>query len=419
MLRGAEVVITGVGVVSPIGIGKDAFWQSLLEQQSGVRRMELFERARLPFVLGAEVQGFDAKQYVTPRKALKVMCREIQIGYSAAALAMRDAGLEPGSVDPDRLGVVLGNDMLYCDVAELVDVYRNCIEGGQFRHDSWGVRAMSDVNPLWMLKHLPNMAACHIGIGYDARGPNNTITLGEASSLLAVIEGSDVIARGWADVMIVGGTGSRLNVTPLVYHGDYYLSHHDGDPARAVRPFDANRDGTVLGEGAAAFVLETREHATARGATVLARVLGFGRAFDTRAGGSLGSAIRNSIAAGLADADLKPEEIGHVNAHGLATPQHDRAEAQAIRAALGNVPVTAPKSFFGNLGSGSGAVEMAASVLALVEGEVPVTLNYESPDPQCPVNVVHGEPLAARHATAVVLSQSGTGQAAALVLAGT
>jgi 3-oxoacyl-[acyl-carrier-protein] synthase II len=277
---------------------------------------------------------------------------------------------------------------------------------------------MSDLYPLWMLKYLPNMVACHIAITEDARGPNNTITLDEVSSLLALIESVCYIQRGAADMMIAGGQGSRVNLTRILYRGDVHWSHRNEEPQRACRPFDAQRDGGVIGEGAGAFVVESRRHAEARGANVLARVLGFGRSFD-RAPGRHGAGvdgIRRAIDAALASAGLAPTDIGHVNAHGSGMVEEDRFEAQAIRTCLGDVPVTAPKSYFGCLGAGTGAVEMAASVLAITTGTVPATLNYEFPDPACPVNVVHGQPLPTAQRTALVLNQTETGQTAAVVL---
>jgi 3-oxoacyl-[acyl-carrier-protein] synthase II len=419
MVQSQEVVITGVGVVSPIGTGKQAFWTSLREGRGGVRPLVALANADLPVPFGAELVDFEPKQYVTPRKSLKVMCREIQTGFSAAVLALADAELDTETVAPERFGVVFGSEMFYGELPDVEDVYRNCLVDGKFDYDRWGERAMSDVFPLWMLKYLPNMVACHLAIAQNALGPNNTISIGEASSLLALIEAANVIQRGHADVVITGGTGSRLNLTSMMYRGDSNLSHRADDPAAASRPFEASRDGMVNGEGAAAFILERSDFAKARRATPLARVLGFGSAFETRLDGSLEerSAIRNSIRNALRAANVMPQDIGHVNAHGVSTVNDDKVEAQAINFCLGDVPVTAPKSFFGNLGAGGGAVEMAASVIAIEHGEVPVTLNYDRPDPECPVNVVHGKPYRSAKPTALVLNQSGTGQTVAVLLA--
>jgi 3-oxoacyl-[acyl-carrier-protein] synthase II len=418
MPEAPQIVITGIGVVSPIGIGVEPFWKSLREGASGVKPYSVLQGTEMPVRFGGEIIGFDAKQYVTPRKSLKVMSSEIQIAFSAAAMAAQMAGITAGTVEPDRFGVVFGSEMSYGPPEELVDVYQHCKVEGKIDPGLWPEQAMRKNFPLWMLKFLPNMAACHIGIAYDARGPNNSITHGDVSSLLAIAEALHIIRRGHADVMIVGGFGARLNLTQLQYRGDANLSHREHDPAAASRPFDADRDGMVNGDGAGALVMERREHAERRGATVLATVRGVGDGFESRLTPkpATGIAIRRSIENCLADAGVEADRIGHVSAHGLSTIHDDPLEAQAIRNCLGDVPVTALKSYFGNLGAGCGAVETVASVLALQHGEVPRTLNYETPDPTCPVNVIHGESLVGAKPVAIILSQAGPGQAAAIIL---
>jgi len=414
-----EVVITGVGMVSPIGIGRDAYWSSMIEGRSGVAPLTRFDTSTWPVKFGGEVHDFEPKKFVRPRKSLKVMSREIQFGFTAADLAFVDAGLAEKSVDADRFGVVFGAEMMYCDLQEMVDAYQSCLgDNGQFDFSNWGSRALGKMYPLWMLKYLPNMPACHIAIALDARGPNNSITLGEVSSLLAIAEATRVIERGQADLMVAGGTSTRLHAMNLVSHGDPLLSHRHDDPAGACRPFDAGRDGLVSGEGAGALVLESRESAEARGANILARIAGHGNAFEPRRNGQAlsGDAIGRSIQAALAEADLQSSDIGHVNAHGMSAIAPDQLEAQAIRDAIGEVPVTAPKSFFGHLGAGGGAVEMIASVLAIQNDLVPVTLNYEQPDPACPVEVIRDQPLQGAKPSALVLNQASTGQAAALII---
>jgi 3-oxoacyl-[acyl-carrier-protein] synthase II len=424
-----EIVITGAGVVSPIGIGKDPFWTALCEGRSGIRRLDTFGDTRVPPPIGGVVADFDAKQYVRPRKSLKVMSRDIQLAFAAADLACVDAGLREHAVDPERLGVVFGAALIPGELDEFIGTYRKCTADGKFDFGRWGTAVMSEMFPLWMLKYLPNMPACHIAIGQDARGPSNSITMGDISSLSAVAEGARVLERGQADVMIAGGVGARLH--PVVWARSLAgeLSTRGDDPSAAVRPFDADRDGTVNGEGAAAFMLETRSHAQARGAPIIARVLGFATAFD-RAGSFFdkrrdaagdhrgGAAIRRVLLAALQDAGLSPAELGFVVAHGKSTIDDDRNEAQAIRSVLGDVPVTALKANFAYLGTGCGALDMAASILALQHGSVPPTVNYQHPDPECPINVVHGQPMPLKRATALVLSHTPFGQAAAVVLAG-
>jgi len=316
------------------------------------------------------------------------------------------------------MGVLFGAEPIPCDLDELVGAFRACMVSGQFDFRQWGTKALPEMFPLWMLKYLPNMPACHIAIAQDARGPNNSIALDDASSLLAVAEGVRVIERGHAEVMVAGGVSSRISPALWVRSHVYHFNRSATEPTAASRPFDAGRNGMVPGEGAAAFVLESRAHAEARRAAVLGRVLGFSSAFEPNRDGRplTGMAIRAAIAQALKQAGLGPDDIGHVNAHGAGTRDDDRIEAQAIRATLGDVPVFAPKSYFGNLGPGGGAVEMAASVLALARGLVPATLNYERPDPECPVNVVAGAGQPSRRPTALLLNHTAYGQAAAVVL---
>lgn len=418
MSSAREVVISGIGVVSPIGIGSDLFWRSLCDGQSGVRHLTAFDTSGSPTTFGAEVVDFDPKEYVRPRKSLKVMSRDIQFAVTAADLACKDARLDPPALDPNRFGVVFGSDMIQCQPQDVAPAFARCFEDGEFDFRKWGGAAMAEVFPLWMLRYLPNMPACHIAIAHDARGPNNTHCLAEASSLTAVAEAARVIQRGHADVMIAGGTGCRIHPTLWVRCALMEVSRKNDDPPAASKPFDRERDGLVNGEGAAVFILESRGHAQARGARVWGRIAGFGASFealDTQ-GWLDGAGTRRAIVAALRNASLGPGDIGHVNAHGLSTRRDDRAEARAIHAELGDVPVTAPKSFFGNIGSGGGAVEMAASVLAFDADVVPATLNFEIPDPECPVNVVHGHALNGALPAAVLLNQTFSGQSVALVV---
>jgi 3-oxoacyl-[acyl-carrier-protein] synthase II len=414
-----KAVITGVGVVCPLGAGRDEFWQALDANRSGVETMRHTYARELPVRFAGEVRDFEAKKYVKPRKSLKVMSRDIQHGMAAAAMAMDDAALSPTNLDPTRFGVVLGAEMLYCVAEELDRAFGTCIEEGQFDFPTWGKDALGEMNPLWLLKYLPNMTACHIGISVDARGPNNSITHGDVSSAMAIGEAQRLIERGAADVIITGGSGSRVSISMLSYRSDKNWSHREDDPAGACRPFDANRDGVVNGEGAGILILESRQHAEARGANILATILDSRSGFEPRGKGGpfKGTAIRNSIRAVLSDADESRNGVGFVSANGLSTRIDDRVEAQAIQETLGDVPVTAFKSRMGDIGAGSGAVEMIAAVLALTHRKVPATLNYTTPDPECPVQVIAGSPLDLQTPIALCLSQSMMGQATATLLA--
>jgi len=290
---------------------------------------------------------------------------------------------------------------------------------GPFDMSRWGEFAFKDLFPLWMLKYLPNMAACHISIAHDARGPNNSIVEGGVSSLLAIAEAAAAIERSHADVMLAGGSGSGTAFSCMPFRGWQQLATWQGEPAAASRPFEAGRTGIVPGEGAGVLLLEARDLAEARGVKILARIAGWASRFEAPAGPwqpRSGRAIRQSIEGVLAAARMQPQDIGHVNAHGEGSITPDRAEAQAIRAVLGDVPVTALKSYFGDCAAGSGALELIGSVLGLVHSRVPRTLNYEQPDPECPVNVVAGAAQPAARPTALALSQSLTGQAAAMIV---
>ena len=419
MSQARDIVITGIGVVSPIGIGRRPFWEALASGASGIRPLTLFDASGLAVRFGGQIADFDPKLFVKPRKSLKVMSRDIQLGFAAADLALADAGIVAGSVMPERFGVVFGGDMIYADLEDLESTYRRAIAEGDFDYSLWADAIHQELHPLWLLKHLPNMTASHVAIAHEARGPNNSIVLGDVSGLLAVAEAASVIRRGWADVMIAGGTGCRLHPTAMVARGAAQLSHRADDCTAASRPFDRDRDGLVNGEGAGVVILESREHAERRSAAVLGRVLATAARCEPRAGreGLSGTALRQAVAEVCRQARLARGDVGHVNAHGLGTVAMDRAEAAAIRAELGDVPVTAPKGAFGHLGAGGGVVEMIASVVGLAEGLVPPTRNYETPDPDCPVNVVHGRPLAGRPPTAITVNVSSMGQAVAVAIA--
>jgi 3-oxoacyl-[acyl-carrier-protein] synthase II len=413
-----EVVITGVGAATPLGIGYEAVRAALASGTSGVRRLSTFDTADFPVRVGAEVVDFDPKEYITPRKSLKVMSRSIQLAFASAQMAVTQAGISSEVADPDRYGVVFGADMIHIQPEELVGAFRQSITGGKFEFSRWDEQALHEMYPLWMLRYLPNMPACHVGIARDARGPNNTIVLAEASSLIAIAEGAAVIERDHADVMIVGGTGSRVHPLSWAFRDNWMHSRRYERPAEISRPFDARRDGMVYGEGAAAFILEDRTFAERRGAKILGRVAGWANSFEACTPGQPfeGRAIRSAIARSLRSAGIGAADVGHVNAHGLSTIEHDRAEALAIRDTLGDVPVTAPKSFFGNLGAGTGAVELLATLAAFESGEIPVTLNYQQPDPACPVNVIHGRAERTNGRAALVLNQTSMGQSVAMVL---
>ena len=280
--QSVRVVVTGIGVVSPIGIGKDAFWRNLHDGRSGVDYLRTVPSASLPSPYGAEVRDFDPKEFLRDRKFLKVMSRGVQLGVSAAALAVQDSNLSHGDVDPDRFGVSFGAGRITTSPEEIADAVRKTAEDEEHAdYTRWGEDSMGRIAPLWLLRRLPNMPAAHVSIDHDARGPNNTITCRDSSALLALAEACRVIERGSADCMIVGACGSNIQPVDLaklnLFEG---VSRSHVDPTRAIRPFDFNRDGTILGEGAGSFVVERYDHAVARGATIYAEIAGIGAGCD-------------------------------------------------------------------------------------------------------------------------------------------
>ena len=408
-----DVVVSGMGVVSPVGVGVDAFWQSLIDGVSGVRVRESFAETDLPLRIGAPIVDFDPKPFVKPRKALKIMCQPIQFGCAAANLAFEDAGFEKQTresvVSPDRIGTLFGTETFFADPAEVARVFRSCTEDDNYQHDRWGEFAMRQIQPLWMLKYLPNMAASHISIAVDARGPSNSICQGEASGLLALIEAADLIKRGVVDVVIAGGTGSQMALTAMLYRGIANLSNRIAEPESASRPFELNRDGTVIGEGSGVLVLESASHAAKRGIEPIARLAGWSRGFGDPRIVSLKESFVGSIENEIADSGVSKDQIGLVSANANGSKEGDSAEAQAISHVLGDVPVVAHKSNFGNLGPGTSIVELIGSLLALKHGTIPPTLNYDEPDPDCPVNVSkESRPL--EHASILKTGCSLTGQ---------
>lgn len=408
------VVITGMGLISPIGLGSQAVWESLLAQKSGVNRIQAFPASGLPINFGAEVSPFDASVYVKNRKRLKVMSADIKFAVAAAALAYQEAELEPKSYQPDRLGVEFGAHTTESELEELVDAYRACIQHRQFDFSRWGQLALPEFFPLWMLKYLPNMPACHIAINHNAQGPSNTMVQGEISTLLSITEAVRVIERGHADAMIAGGTGSRIH--PKMMASAIRLQQvalTSEQPQQACRPFDSARSGMVFGEGAGAFVFERKSHAVARQAPILATVLGYG----SGTAGNVKVAIEIAIRAALRDSACTPEQIGHISANASGTTDGDLAEAQAIQSVFGRrVPVLAFKSYFGNLGAGAGALELGCSLLALEHGLLPASLNCDSPDAACGINVVVDKAMRSSQPSAMVISCTPKGQAMALVV---
>ncbi len=418
-----RVVVTGVGVVSPIGLGREAFWQNLVNGRSGIGPLKAFAGLGLPSRLAAEIRDFRPEDHIYHRKFIKVMSRDIQLGVAAASMAMKDAGLAKGTVDPDRLGVEFGAGHIATTPEELNDAARSFADDVEAqRLAKFAEDGMRQICPLWLLKQLPNMAACHVAIEHEARGPNNTITACESSALLALSEAMGVIYRDAADVMIVGACSSHLSPIELMRQHLYESLSREDDPTAACRPFDRFRDGTVIGEGGGAFVVERYDHAIRRGAPIYAEIVGIGAGCDgaSATNRSEGLGLVRAIQSALRQANLDPRELGHINAHGKATQRDDWAESRAYHNALGmaaeKIPVTALKSYFGHFDAGAGAVELAGSLLAMRHGVLPTTLNYRNPDPLCRLNVVHDEPVRLSTPFALTVNRTRMGQSAAAIV---
>jgi 3-oxoacyl-[acyl-carrier-protein] synthase II len=428
-----RVVITGLGLISPLGNSPAEYWSALDEGRSGVALNESLSGDRLRLAFSAEARGFTGRledfgelpkeRQKAIRKALKVMCRETQMAVAAAQLAIANAGCTEGFPDPDRAGVLLGSDYMLTIPEDYTEGIQKC-EGktGNFEFGRWGNDGLGEMAPLWMLKYLPNMPASHIAILNDLRGPNNSLTMREASSNLAVGEAFRTIRRGHADWMVAGATGTRiLPMQALHAMQTEQLADASLSPTEASRPFDKSRTGMVLGEGAAMVILEELELARSRGANIYAEILGLGSSnvSDSRLRGRCDMALASAARTALRDAKVEPGDVGHVNAHGLATTAGDRSEAMAIGAVFGprtaTLPVTALKSYFGNLGAAAGIVEMIASILSWQHSCLPRVLNYRTPDPDCPVAVVADDRLSPGR-TFLNFSVTPQGQAAVLLV---
>ena len=386
-----RVVLSGIGVVTPIGLGAESFWAGLKEGKGGVHPITSFDPAALATRFAGQVNGFDAKKYVSKegRKQIRVMARAIQLAVGAAQLAMDDGKVDKATLDRTRFGVEFGAGLLSTELAELGPASQKCrgATPGTVDLHEWGDKGRQEITPLWMLKYLPNMIACHVSILHDAQGPNNTITEGDAASLLAIGEAYHILRRDQADFFLAGGGDSKVNPLSVVRQVIFgHLSRANESPAEACRPFDRRRDGLVIGEGSGVLIVEELSHARRRGASIYGEIVGFGAAFDR---GVTGRGLARAVRAAMAQAGITASEIDHVNAHGLGSPRFDAAEARAIAEVFGprGVPVWAVKSNIGNLGAGGSATELAASLLAMKHGTVPATRNYGVPDEACPVAV--------------------------------
>jgi 3-oxoacyl-[acyl-carrier-protein] synthase II len=385
-----DVVVTGLGAVTPVGLTADETWQALSAGRSGVGRITHFDASVLPVQIAAEVKGFDPAPYLDAKTASRLE-RFTQFSLAAATEALRDAGLAVTDENAERIGVVMntgggGIGLVERETAVLAE------------------RGPRRVSPLFVPMMMPNIGACQVSISLGLRGPAITSTAACAAGVQAVVDALRLVRDGDADVIVAGGSESAL--TPLAMAGMANmraLSRRNDEPERASRPFDVDRDGFVFGEGAVALVLERRAHASARRARIYATVLAGAAtadAYHITAPDPEGQGASRAMMRAMQRAGLSPGDIDYVCAHATATPIGDVAEARAIRRAFGGhadrVAVSAPKSMVGHLMGAAGALSALIAVKAIHEGLMPPTINLEHQDPECDIDAV---PLVARRAT--------------------
>lgn len=393
-----RVGITGMGVISPVGLSVQEFWTSLTEGRSGIGPVTRFETSQLPVRFAGELKGFDPTLSMEA-KEVKRTDPFVQYAIAAAREAVGQSGLLPQQMDPTRLGAIVGSGIGGITTLEA-------------QHTTLMTKGASRVSPFFVPMMIVDMASGRLSMEYGAKGSNFATVSACSSGAHAIGEAYRLIRDGELDACIAGG--AEAPITPLAMAGFSNmkaLSERNDDPARASRPFDAERDGFVMAEGAAILILEKLEHARARGATILAELVGYGSTADAHhitapAPGGEGAARAMRLAIEMAG--LAPADVDYLNAHGTSTPLNDKYETMAIHAVFGDhakrLSVSSTKSMTGHLLGAAGAAELVASVLAVTQGVIPPTINYEHPDPECDLDYV---PNTARRApTRVALSNS-------------
>jgi 3-oxoacyl-[acyl-carrier-protein] synthase II len=379
-----RVVITGLGAVTPIGIGIGDFWEALKAGRNGIGPITRFDAARYSSKLAAEVKDFRADQWIE-RKSVDRTDRFAQFGIAASSMAIRDAGLESFPFDKTRAGIIIGSG----------------IGGSKTIEDGYAIlrdRGPHGLHPFFVSKLLINMAACMVSIRYGLKGPLSAPSVACSTGANAVGDAFRIIQRGDADIMVAGG--AEAAVDPLAYGGFCATRSMspNPDPDTASRPFDKNRDGFVMGEGAGVVVLERLEHALGRRARIYAELAGYGNtadAFHITAPDPQGDGMVRVMQSALRDSRIPLQEIGYINAHGTSTVLNDKCESAAIAkvfgAHAGRLKVSSIKSMIGHLLAAAGAVEFVATVMSVCTGQVPPTIHYQVPDPDCPLDyVIHG-----------------------------
>ncbi|MCZ2341533.1 MAG: beta-ketoacyl-[acyl-carrier-protein] synthase family protein [Bacteroidales bacterium] len=396
-----RVVISGLGVVAPNGVGTRNFWDSCLNGHSGIGPIRAFDATNHPVKVAGEVANFSPLPWLpeSQHKSVKVMGRAAQLGIGAAGLAMADSGIAMDRENPERCGVVMGAGLVPMDLGELAPMLaRACQEDGSFDTTRLPSPPGSPppMFPLWLLKHLPNMIAAHISMAFNCQGPNNTVVTACVAGTQAVGEAFRMIMRDDADIMLAGGSDSRIDpVLMLAYAALGTLSKGNRNPSELSRPFDRLRDGFVLSEGAAVLVLEEYEHAKARGAEIYAEVLGFGSSFDAYSVTKPdpdGRGGARAIEYALQEAQIDHRDVGYINAHGTSTRLNDVMETAAVKRVFGDhsrgVKLSSIKSMIGHSLGAAGAIEAAALALSLRHQVYPPTINLTHPDPSCDLDYV-------------------------------
>lgn len=377
-----RVVITGMGVISPVGTGLDKFWSALTSGVSGIDRITKFDPTDYNTQIAGEVKDFNATDYLDKKEARR-MDKFAQFAVAATGMALKDANLDLEKARRDRIGVIIGSGIGGMETLwEQAQVLQN--------------RGPSRITPFLVPMMIANMGAGQVAITYGLQGPNVTAITACASSNNAIGDGFKLLQRGSADVVITGGTEAPITALSVAgFCAMKAMSTRNDDPQAASRPFDAGRDGFVMGEGAGILVLETLEHAQARGARIYAEVVGYGStcdAYHITAPDPEGEGAARAMEMALEDGNLKPEDVDYINAHGTSTPLNDKLETMAIKRVFGerayNIPVSSTKSMTGHLLGAAGGVEAVACVLSIINGVIAPTINYQQPDPDCDLDYV-------------------------------
>jgi 3-oxoacyl-[acyl-carrier-protein] synthase II len=430
----SRVVVTGLGAVSPLGLTVADMWQGLLVSRCGISEITAFDPVGFSCKLAGQVPDYKIQQYVPKavRKSTKLMSRDIELSVIAANEAFVSSGLVTKGIDPEnvnieptRMAINLGSGIISCDLVEIAPSVAASVTDGKFDIHKWGNKGIELVTPLWLLKYLPNMLACHIGIIHDIQGPSNTITCAEAAAHIAISEAAQIIARGDAVYALAGGAEAKVN--PIIMIRQCLLkratTENNDDPAGSCRPFDANAKGSVFGEGAGMLVLEDLTNAKRRGAKIYAEIAGCGQSNSINPVYERlepdGYGLQIAIEKAMTDAKIKPADLDLIIPHGTGIPSDDLAEAKAIEAALGKsareIPVWPTKSMLSNTGAASGALDVAAAVCAMEEGKIPVAKNCDKKADGCNLNIVK-QPLQKRIRYALCCSYTYGGQTAAIIL---